>query len=77
MSKASEVDDDLLPEYEFTVEQLKAGEQGKYAAGYAAGVNVVELDPDVARVFPDSRSVNQALRALITIIDSHSADRAA
>lgn len=30
--------------------------------------NVVVLDPDVAQVFPDSESVNQALRALAGII---------
>lgn len=30
--------------------------------------NVVILDPDVARVFTDSESVNQALRALAGII---------
>ena len=29
---------------------------------------VVVLDPDVAQVFPDSESVNQALRALAGII---------
>ena len=32
--------------------------------------NIVKLDPDVARVFPDSESVNQALRALADIIEN-------
>ena len=36
--------------------------------------NVVVLDPDVARVFPDSESVNQALRALAGIIQ-HQAEK--
>lgn len=36
--------------------------------------NVVVLDPDVARVFTDSESVNQALRALAGIIQ-HQAEK--
>jgi hypothetical protein len=41
------------------------GERGKYARRYAQGTNVVVLEPDVARVFPDSKSVNASLRRLI------------
>lgn len=41
---------------------------GKYAGRFAEGVRIVELDPDVAAVFPDSESVNRALRALAEII---------
>ncbi|HYS04022.1 MAG TPA: hypothetical protein VEW47_02415 [Candidatus Dormibacteraeota bacterium] len=43
------------------------GVRGKYARRYAAGTNIVVLEPDVAKVFRDSRSVNQALRALTII----------
>lgn len=50
-------EDEILPEY-----SLRGGIRGKYAAQYAEGTNVVLLDPDVAEVFPDSESVNQALR---------------
>jgi hypothetical protein len=32
-----------------------------------AGTNIVALDPDVADVFPDSASVNEALRLLIKL----------
>ena len=77
MSNPSDADDELLPEYEFTVEQLRAGVRGKYADRYAAGTNIVKLDPDVAKVFPDSESVNEALRALITIMRSRATDLAA
>jgi Trm5-related predicted tRNA methylase len=42
--------------------------RGKYAERYAQLTNVVLLDPDVAEVFPDSRAVNRALRALAGII---------
>ena len=46
------------PEYDF-----RGGVRGKYASRHAAGTNVVVLDPDVAKLFPDSESVNRALRA--------------
>jgi hypothetical protein len=54
--------DEILPEYD-----LRGGIRGKYAAQYAEGTNVVVLDPDVAAVFPDTQSVNDALRALAAI----------
>ncbi len=43
------------------------GVRGKYARLYAKGTNVVVLDPDVAKVFPSSEAVNDALRALAEI----------
>ena len=52
----------MLKGYDFT-----GGVRGKYVRRYAAGTNVVVLEPDVAKVFRDSRSVNQALRALTVI----------
>jgi hypothetical protein len=57
MKKATS--DDMLPEYDFS-----HGVRGKYAARLAKGSNVVVLDKDVATLFPDSASVNAALRAL-------------
>lgn len=48
---------EILPEY-----SLKGGVRGKYAVRYAEGTNVVLLDRDVAEMFPNSESVNQALR---------------
>jgi hypothetical protein len=39
--------------------------RGKYALRYAEGTNVVVLDPDVAKVFPNSKKVNASLRKLI------------
>ncbi|HXL79859.1 MAG TPA: hypothetical protein VN951_03200 [Pyrinomonadaceae bacterium] len=56
--KSSEIE--LLDEYDFS-----QGEIGKYAKQYAEGTNIVVLDPDVAKVFPDSAAVNQALRQII------------
>jgi hypothetical protein len=54
---------EMLAEYDFS-----GGVRGKYAARYAEGTNVVLLEPDVAEHFPDSRSVNEALRALVSIV---------
>jgi hypothetical protein len=60
--------DELRGEYDFSTEEVRTGARGKYAQRYAEGVNLVRLDPDVAAVFPDSESVNRALRALADII---------
>ena len=57
---------DMLEEYDFS-----KGVQGKYAKSYAEGTNVVIIEPDVAKVFPDHDSVNQALRSLVEIIRRH------
>ena len=54
--------DDLRPEYDLA--RLKGGVRGKYYKQAAAGTNLVLLEPDVARAFPDSTSVNRALRLL-------------
>ena len=59
----AEADDELRPEYDFS--QLKGGVRGKYAERYREGTNLVLLDPDVAAVFPDAKSVNDALRQLL------------
>jgi primosomal protein N' len=52
----------MLDEYDFS-----SGVRGKYAKRYAEGTNVVVLAPDVAAMFPDAQSVNDALRALMQI----------
>jgi hypothetical protein len=52
----------MRPEYDFS-----GGVRGKYVGLYRKGTNVVLLDPEVAAVFPDSESVNEALRSLLTI----------
>jgi hypothetical protein len=56
--------DEILPEYD-----LSGGVRGKYTARLAEGTNLVPLDPDVAKVFPDAKAVNDALRALAKIIE--------
>jgi len=54
--------DDLRPEYNLAA--LKGAIRGKYYKQAIAGTNLVLLEPDVARAFPDSDSVNRALRLL-------------
>jgi hypothetical protein len=56
----------MLPEYDFT-----DAVRGKYFERYRAGTNVVLLDPDVAAVFPDSATVNRALRELVAVADAN------
>ena len=68
MNQGSENHDaEMLEEYDFS-----GGMRGKYAGRFAQGANVVVLDPDVAEVFPDSESVNTALKALAGIIQHQS-----
>jgi len=54
--------DELRPEYDLA--NLKGAVRGKYYQRAMAGTNLVLLEPDVARAFPDSNSVNRALRLL-------------
>ena len=55
MSKA-----DIPEEIDF-----RGGRRGVYAARYAAGTNVIVLEPDVARTFKTSAQVNRVLRSFI------------
>jgi len=64
-------DDDLRPEYDLA--RLKGGVRGKYYRRAMAGTNLVLLEPDVARAFPDSDSVNRALRLLHDVTTKSSA----
>ena len=54
---------EMSAEYDFI-----GGVHGKYARRYAQGTNVVVLEPDVAKAFPDAEAVNSSLRALAGII---------
>ncbi len=72
-------DDEMLAEYDFTD---KAAIKGRYATAYKAGHSVrifdgdrlvsddyfAAIEPDVREHFPDSISINKALRRLIPII---------
>jgi hypothetical protein len=61
MKKGSEKTE-MLPEYDFS-----KGVRGKYAKRYHQDSNIVVLEPDVAERFPNSESVNRALRTLVAV----------
>ena len=67
MSTTNPERDELAAEYD-----LANSRPNPYADRYAVGTNLVRLDPDVAKVFPDSTAVNDALRALVKIIEDRS-----
>ena len=64
-----ELNDELQEEYDFS--QMKNGVRGKYAQQYYEDVKLIQLEPDVAKMFPNGASVNEALRALSKIIQQH------
>ena len=64
----NELEDELEDEYDFS--QFKQGVKGKYFQRYQEGTNLVLLEPDVAKAFPDDESVNNALRLLINVANS-------
>ncbi len=67
MKKANkrQMNDDLRPEYDLS--KLKGAVRGKYAKRFRQGTNLVLLSPEVAKYFPDERSVNDALKSLVSI----------
>ena len=61
--KAHYVSEDLRAEYDF---DYSKGVRGKYHKRILKeGANVVVLEPDVAKAFPDSAAVNDALRVVL------------
>ncbi len=60
---------EMRGEYDFS-----KGVRGKYAKAYARGSNIVVLDPDVAALFPDSKAVNDILRAIVRVASKHAAN---
>lgn len=64
MKKASRrATEDLRPEYKRS--DFGALVRGKYAQRVSEASNVVVLDPQVAKAFPNDRAVNKALRGLL------------
>lgn len=61
MSKINK-DDEMRQEYDFS-----SGVRGKHFRTYQKGTNIIFLEPDIAEVFKDSGSVNQALRLLLDL----------
>ncbi len=57
--------DEMRPEYDFS-----NGIRGKHYLAYREGVNVVFLEPEIAKVFKTSESVNHALKMLLKLANS-------
>jgi hypothetical protein len=56
------MEDELRPEYD--LRSLRVRKVGPKRAGFG---EFVRLDPDVAELFPNAESVNEALRFLIRV----------
>ena len=69
MKTKQEMDrDELRPEYDF---DYSIAVRGKYYKRFLEeGANIVVLDPDIAKAFGDSSSVNEALRSLLNLARS-------
>ena len=61
--KSNKNRDNLRPEYDFDYSKAVRGKY--YKRLLQEGANVVVLDPDVAKAFGDSATVNKALRSLL------------
>jgi hypothetical protein len=69
MKKAkSELNDWSRPEYKRS--DFGKLVRGKYASRIQVSSNVIVLDPQVAKVFPNDKAVNDALRGLIKLARS-------
>ncbi len=58
----NELEDELRPEYD--LKSLRVRKVGSQRLGFGS---FVQLAPDVAQVFPNAESVNEALRFLIRV----------
>ncbi len=63
----NEIQDELRPEYD--LRSLRVRKVGPERSGFGG---FIQLAPDVAEIFPDAESVNEALRFLIRVTRSGS-----
>jgi hypothetical protein len=64
-AKPKVLDDDLRPEYKRS--DFGVMERGKYAARARAALKIAVLKPEIAKAFPTSEAVNDALATMLTI----------
>ncbi len=65
MAKPKLSDDDLRPEYKRS--DFGVMKRGEYAARARAALKVAVLKPEIAKAFPTSEAVNDALAMMLTI----------
>jgi hypothetical protein len=63
-------EDDMRPEYKRS--DFKKLERGKFFTEAEAGMSVVLLEPEIAKAFPTSKAVNEALHGLLSIAEQAS-----
>lgn len=61
--QSTEVEPEMQAHYDFS-----GGQRGRYAHLFPQKPGVVILSPDMAAIFPDSDSVNEALRTLVKAV---------
>lgn len=54
-------------EQEYDLKSLGKGVRGKYFEKYQKGTNVVVIDPELSKAFPNTKAVNDALRQVLKI----------
>ena len=59
----SSTSDDMREEYDLS--KMKGGERGRYAKRLREESNVVVIDEDLTKAFPNSKAVNDALREFL------------
>jgi hypothetical protein len=52
-------------EQEYDLKSLGKGLRGKYFETYQKGTNVVVIDPELSKAFPNAKAVNDALRKVL------------
>lgn len=67
----TKLEPDMKPEYRFDYSKARPN---RFADAYKKGTSIVNLESDVAENFPDSESVNEALRFLTRITREHKAE---
>jgi len=70
MKKNNAKPNDLRDEYK--ISDFEKLERGKYYKRVVSSSNIVVLDPDVAKVFPNASAVNEALHALADVVQKAS-----
>jgi len=59
----SKSENDLKADYD--LRSLGKGIRGKYFDQYQKGTNVVVIDPELSKAFPNAKAVNDALRKVL------------
>ena len=65
-ARAPRAADELRPEYDMN-ELLRGGVTGKYANRFAAGANLMLIEPEIHHEFKTEKAVNDALRLVIEL----------